>query len=75
MPIVVVVESGRGSGLMSRVRGLLQQFPNNTWSSVVLTIRDQHERGAWRKGSASNVTAASQGVCVVASITYGSRRK
>lgn len=40
--IVVVVEGDRGPGRMSRVRGQLQQFLNNTWSSVVLTIRDRH---------------------------------
>jgi hypothetical protein len=61
--IDVVVEGDRGPGLMSRVRGQLQQFLNNTWSFVVLTIRDRHGHGdgAWRKRSASNVTA-SQGV-------------
>jgi hypothetical protein len=47
-----------GLGVMSRVRGQLQLFLNNTWSSVVLTIRDRHGHGAWRKRSASNVTAS-----------------
>lgn len=47
--IDVVVEDDRWPGRMSRVRVQLQQFLNNTWSSVVPTIRDRHGHGGVEK--------------------------